>query len=213
MRAALHRRRFDFKAARKQIQVHPDKHGLLLFRFQGKLYHYRVCHFGGRFSAFWWQRTGAFMLCPMHGLLAMPPHKAWLFVDDLLAALCRPAGGEQLAIMAIFFCAISALFPGKKPSFRSTRARCRPATGPVTRKARFASNRNASSHVSHPWYTPCEQVEHALFTLGICAGSAKGMQVKWDRPRPGSGQRLLKTSRAIGPAGLGPLFIACLLLA
>ena len=47
----------DFKAAHKQIQVRPDEHGLLLF--QGRLYHYRVCHFGGRFSAYWWQRTAA----------------------------------------------------------------------------------------------------------------------------------------------------------
>ena len=109
---------FDFKAARKQIQVHPDEHGLLLFRFQGELYHYRDCHFGGRFSAFWWQRTGAFMLRLMHGLLAKLPHKAWLFVDDLLAALCRSAGGEQLAIMAIFFCAISAPISWKKAQFQ-----------------------------------------------------------------------------------------------
>ena len=57
------------------------------------------------------------MLRLMHGLLAMLPHKAWLFVDDLLAALCRSAGGEQLAMMAIFFCAISP-FRGKKPSSR-----------------------------------------------------------------------------------------------
>ena len=42
---------FDFKAAHKQIQVHPSEHGLLLFRFADTLYHYRVCHFGARFSA------------------------------------------------------------------------------------------------------------------------------------------------------------------
>ena len=40
---------FDFKAARKQIQVHPSEHGLLLFRVADILYHYRVCHFGARF--------------------------------------------------------------------------------------------------------------------------------------------------------------------
>ena len=43
----------DFKAAHKQIQVRPDEHGLLLFAFQSKLYHYRVCYFGGRFCAYW----------------------------------------------------------------------------------------------------------------------------------------------------------------
>ena len=33
---------FDFKAAHKQIQVHPSEHGLLLFRFADTLYHYRL---------------------------------------------------------------------------------------------------------------------------------------------------------------------------
>ena len=45
------------------------------------------CESWRRFSAFWWQRTSAFVLPLMHDLLAMLPHKA--FVDDLLAALCR----------------------------------------------------------------------------------------------------------------------------
>ena len=71
------------------MQVRPEEHGLLLFAFQGKLYHYRVCHFGGRFSAFWWQRAGAFLLRQVHGLLAWKPRKAFLFMDDLLCALVR----------------------------------------------------------------------------------------------------------------------------
>ena len=50
--------------------------------------------------------------------IAKLPHKAWLFVDDLLAALCRSAGGEQLAIMAIFFCGISAPISWKKAQFQ-----------------------------------------------------------------------------------------------
>ena len=33
---------FDFKAAHKQIQVHPSEHGLLLFRFADTLYHYHA---------------------------------------------------------------------------------------------------------------------------------------------------------------------------
>ena len=35
----------DFKAAHKQVKVRPEEHGLLMFRFKGKLYHYVVCHF------------------------------------------------------------------------------------------------------------------------------------------------------------------------
>ena len=94
---------FDFKAAHKQIQVHPSEHGLLLFRVANTLYHYRVCHFGARFSAYWWQRTGAFLLRLLHGILALHPHRAWLFVDDLLAALHRSDAHAQLALMVVFF--------------------------------------------------------------------------------------------------------------
>ena len=105
---------FEFKAAHKQIQVHPSEHGLLLFRFADTLYHYRVCHFGARFSAYWWQRTGAFLLRLLRGILSAHPHRAWLFVDDFLAALRRPDAPQQLALVVIFFAVISAPISWKK---------------------------------------------------------------------------------------------------
>ena len=89
---------FDFKAAHTQIQVAPEEHGLLLFAYQGTLYHYRVCHFGGRFSAYWWQRFAALLMRLLHGLLSFAPHRAWLYVDDLFAELHRPSPPEQLAV-------------------------------------------------------------------------------------------------------------------
>ena len=115
---------FDFKAAHKQIQVHPSEHGLLLFRFADTLYHYRVCHFGARFSAYWWQRTGAFLLRLLHGILSAHPHRAWLFVDDLLAALHRPDAHQQLALVVIFFAAISAPISWKKVQFQNCLTWC-----------------------------------------------------------------------------------------
>ena len=75
----------DFKAARKSIKVHPREHGCLLFEVAGKLYHCIVCHFGAKFSAYWWQRAGAQMLCVTRALLSTFSHRAWLYVDDLLA--------------------------------------------------------------------------------------------------------------------------------
>ena len=111
----------DFKAAHKQVQVRPEEHGLLLFAFQGKLYHCRVCHFGGRFSALWWQRwqrTGAFLLCQVHGLLAWKPHKAFLFVDDLLCALVRDSAPDMFALVVLFFCAIAAPISWKRCNSR-----------------------------------------------------------------------------------------------
>ena len=112
------------KAAHKQIQVRPDEHGLLLFAFQGRFYHYRVCHFGGRFSAYWWQRTGAFLLRQVHGLLAWKPHKAFLFVDDLLCALLRAQAPEMFARVALFFCAIAAPISWKKAQFQDCLVWC-----------------------------------------------------------------------------------------
>ena len=49
----------------------------------------------GRFSAFWWQRIGAFLLRQVHRLLAWKPRKAFLFVDDLLRALIRDSASEM----------------------------------------------------------------------------------------------------------------------
>ena len=114
----------DFKAAHKQVQVRPEEHGLLLFAFQGKLYHYRVCHFGGRFSAFWWQRTGAFLLRQVHGLLAWKPHKAFLFVDDLLCALFRNSAPDMFALVVLFFSAIAAPISWKKAQFQDSLVWC-----------------------------------------------------------------------------------------
>ena len=107
----------DFKAAHKQVKVRPEEHGLLMFRCRGKLYHYVVCHFGGRFSAYWWQRVGAFLLRQCHELLAFAPHKAWLYVDDLLSALHKEQARELFAIMIIFFAAINAPMSWKKAQF------------------------------------------------------------------------------------------------
>ena len=65
----------DFKAAHNQVQVKADEHGLLMFQHRDTLFYYRVCHFGARFSAYWWQRVGALLLRILHNLLAHGPTK------------------------------------------------------------------------------------------------------------------------------------------
>ena len=104
----------DFKAAHKQVKVKPEDRGLLLFSHKDKLYHYRVCRFGARFSAYWWQRVGAFLLRQIHHLLTVMPHKAWLYVDDLLAALWRPYAAEGITLMVIFLQVINVPISWKK---------------------------------------------------------------------------------------------------
>ena len=69
------------------------KHGLLLFTFQGKLYHYRVCHFGGCFSAFWWQRTGAFCMGCWLGSPTKPSFLSTTFCvhsSEIARQICLP---------------------------------------------------------------------------------------------------------------------------
>ncbi len=104
----------DFKAANKQVKIRPEERGLLLFSHRDVLYHYKVCHFGARFSAYWWQRVGAFLMRHIHSLLSFMPHKAWLYVDDILAALWRAQAREGLALMVIFMQVINAPISWKK---------------------------------------------------------------------------------------------------
>ena len=73
----------DIKAAHKQIRLKESDRGVVMFTFQSRVFCYRVAHFGRRFSAYWWSRLGAFLLRLLHRFLASP-HKAWLYVDDLM---------------------------------------------------------------------------------------------------------------------------------
>ena len=104
----------DFKAAHKCIKVQAKEHGCLLFESAGKLYHYVVCHFGAKFSAYWWQRAGGQMLRIVHALLATFSHRAWLYVDDLLALLCKHSMPQQVTIITFFLACINAPISWKK---------------------------------------------------------------------------------------------------
>ena len=73
----------DIQAAHKQVRLAPSDQGLVMFAFQGRYFHYKVAHFGGKFSAFWWSRVGAFLIRLLHQLLGQG-HKAFIYVDDLL---------------------------------------------------------------------------------------------------------------------------------
>ena len=114
----------DFKAAHKCNKVHPSEHGTLLFRQGTALYYYTVCHFGARFSAYWWQRTGGLILRCMHALLGRYPHKAWLYVDDLLCML-RTAQSEQCAALIVaLLAALHAPISWKKAQFSTSVTWC-----------------------------------------------------------------------------------------
>ena len=76
-----------------------------------------VCHFGARFSAYWWQRVGALLLRLLHRLLASEPHKAWLYVDDLLLSLLHSRAPQQLAFVVAYLSLVGAPISWKKAAF------------------------------------------------------------------------------------------------
>ena len=114
----------DFKAAHKCCKVKPADQGTLLFRVGGKLYYYTVCHFGARFSAYWWQRTGALILRCIHALLCNHPHRAWLYVDDLLALLRKGESAEAAALVVALLAALHAPISWKKAQFSTSVTWC-----------------------------------------------------------------------------------------
>ena len=108
----------DFKAAHKCVKVHRKEQGCLLFRVESQLYHYTVCHFGAKFSAYWWQRVGGQLLRIAHALLQQHGHKAWLYVDDLLAMLAQATWQQQAVLLTFFISAINAPISWKKAQLR-----------------------------------------------------------------------------------------------
>ena len=114
----------DFKAAHKCCKVKPCDQGTLLFRVGGKLYYYTVCHFGARFSAYWWQRTGGLILRCIHALLCNHPHRAWLYVDDLLALLRKGESTEAAALVVALLAALHAPISWKKAQFSTNVTWC-----------------------------------------------------------------------------------------
>ena len=72
----------DFKAAHKAVKIREDEQGTVLFEVDDKLYHYTVCHFGAKFSAYyWWARVGGLIHRIFHRIAGHVRHRSWLYVD------------------------------------------------------------------------------------------------------------------------------------
>ena len=103
---------FDFKAARKQVQVHPSERGLLLFRFANTLFQYRVW---ARFSCL---LVAPELFCFVCCTASWPTTRRELGCS-WLAALRRTIAHERLALIVVFFAAISAPISEKRCSSRT----------------------------------------------------------------------------------------------
>ena len=74
------------------------------------------CHFGARFSGYWCSFA--------HHLLAQQPHRAWLYVDDLLAALLRSSGDLQLALLVVLLVCLKSPISWKKAALGDSLVWC-----------------------------------------------------------------------------------------
>ena len=72
----------------------------------------------------WRPFLGILVAAHWRRLLAWKPHKAFLFVDDVLCALVRDSASEMFALVVLFFCAIAAPISWKKAQFQDSLIWC-----------------------------------------------------------------------------------------
>lgn len=92
----------DVKAAHKRIKVRRSDRGLLSFRALNRLFCYKVLHFGGSCSAYYWARTSSLILRLCHRLLYLY-HSGFVFVDDFLFNFCTPIAALQACTILLLF--------------------------------------------------------------------------------------------------------------
>ena len=90
----------DIKSAHKRIKVKPQHQGLLAFQFRDMVYHYKVLHFGGTCSAYYWTRLAAIFLRFFHQFL-YTFHFALVFVDDFIFGLDAVAAPLQASTLLL----------------------------------------------------------------------------------------------------------------
>ena len=104
----------DFKAAHKTVKIHPEGQGTVLFEIDDEVYHYAACHFGAKFSAYWWARVGGLITRILHRIAAHLKHRSWLYVDDLLCLLTHVDFPEAVCILIALLTCINAPISWKK---------------------------------------------------------------------------------------------------
>ncbi len=91
----------DIKSAHKRIKVQKKHQGLLAFRFRERIFHYKVLHFGGPCSAYFWTRTAGILLRCIHKFLHLF-HVGMVFVDDFIFGFYNHTSGLQAALVLMF---------------------------------------------------------------------------------------------------------------
>ena len=90
----------DVKSAHKRIKVKDKHQGLLAFQFRDRVYHYKVLHFGGTCSAYYWTRLAAIFLRLIHQIIYIQ-HFALIFVDDFIFGFDSTAAPLQSSVVLL----------------------------------------------------------------------------------------------------------------
>ncbi len=100
----------DVKAAHKQVKIREADGGLGFCRLGKKLFRYRTCSFGAKFSSYWWARVAGALTRILHAFVHFR-HYCFIYVDDLLLLGPRDRIWEvaelALALLSAIGCPIS----------------------------------------------------------------------------------------------------------
>ncbi len=107
----------DVKGAHKLVSLHESEWGLNIF-FSATLGYlaYRVCHFGGRWSAYWWSRVGGLLLRLCKQLVGVE-HLSALYVDDFLFIFKALQAPELSLLVLALLAALGVPLSWKKLQF------------------------------------------------------------------------------------------------
>jgi hypothetical protein len=95
----------DVKSAHKRIKIKEADGGLGFVEVGSKLFRYRVCSFGAKFSAYWWARTAAALTRILHSFVYFR-HYAFIYVDDLVLIGPRDRIYEAVALALAILCVL-----------------------------------------------------------------------------------------------------------
>ena len=88
------------------VQRKENDGGLQFIEWNGRLYRYKTCHFGGSWSAWWWSRVAAATMRILHELVG-ESHAAFVYVDDYLILTPRSRIDFISALVQVLFSALN----------------------------------------------------------------------------------------------------------
>lgn len=103
----------DVESAHKLILVQEEDRGMQMFRLGERLFYYRTCHFGAKWSAWWWARSSASLLRLVHIFLHFF-HFTFCYVDDWFFIFRKQHSLDDLLLVIMLLVALGCPLSWKK---------------------------------------------------------------------------------------------------